>query len=340
MNAAAMLKTSNVTNSSDYRSINSRVFIGNLNTGVVSREEIDRIFSRYGKIFGLSVHKGYAFVQYMSEREARAAVANEYGRVIAGQPLDCNMAGEPRPDRPKGKRTVMQATATGDFYRGNGNIDPYAPHVRSFTPRLSPASTSVPPAKRPRRDFTPTTTTTTTTPKPTTFTTKKPFTVSKTITQIKTDDSGAGDPSPDILICGNCKEQFTDVDELQEHKKQGCALKFVCKCATKTDVNNQNSSDFPEPVAWVCNMCAERFNSAWLLMRHAKENHQVQVYSEEPPELKDELKDEDNDPKMEESEENGEKSQDTCKDEDESQENDEDVLLADNGAEPEEEANN
>ncbi|XP_061731020.1 RNA-binding protein Raly isoform X2 [Nerophis ophidion] len=93
--------TSNVTNKTDPKSINSRVFIGNLNTAVVSKSDVENIFSRYGCVLGCSVHKGYAFVQYASEKHARGAVAGENGRVLAGQTLDINMAGEPKPSRDK-----------------------------------------------------------------------------------------------------------------------------------------------------------------------------------------------------------------------------------------------
>ncbi|CAM9121124.1 unnamed protein product, partial [Bubo scandiacus] len=73
---------SNVTNKTDPRSMNSRVFIGNLNTLVVKKSDVEAIFSKYGKIVGCSVHKGFAFVQYVNERNARAAVAGEDGRMI------------------------------------------------------------------------------------------------------------------------------------------------------------------------------------------------------------------------------------------------------------------
>ncbi|TRZ02625.1 hypothetical protein DNTS_018264 [Danionella cerebrum] len=63
-------QTSNVTNKNDPRSLNSRVFIGNLNTAIVKKTDIELIFSKYGKIVGCSVHKGYAFVQYITDEDA------------------------------------------------------------------------------------------------------------------------------------------------------------------------------------------------------------------------------------------------------------------------------
>ncbi|KAG9331706.1 hypothetical protein JZ751_018410 [Albula glossodonta] len=81
------LMASNVTNKTDPRSLNSRVFIGNLNTLLVTKADVEAIFSKYGKIVGCSVHKGFAFVQYANERNARAAVAGEDGRMIVGQVL-------------------------------------------------------------------------------------------------------------------------------------------------------------------------------------------------------------------------------------------------------------
>ena len=77
----------NVTNSNDPKAKASRVFLGNLNTGYVTREEIESIFSRYGRITGVSLHKGFGFVQYTSEYCARCAVEGEHGRIMANQPL-------------------------------------------------------------------------------------------------------------------------------------------------------------------------------------------------------------------------------------------------------------
>uniref|UniRef100_A0A671L368 RRM domain-containing protein n=1 Tax=Sinocyclocheilus anshuiensis TaxID=1608454 RepID=A0A671L368_9TELE len=81
----------NITNKTDPRSLNSRVFIGNLNTAVVKKTDIELIFAKYGKITGCSVHKGFAFVQYACEGNARSAVAGENSRMLAGQTLACQL---------------------------------------------------------------------------------------------------------------------------------------------------------------------------------------------------------------------------------------------------------
>ncbi|XP_071015395.1 RNA-binding protein Raly-like [Oncorhynchus clarkii lewisi] len=110
--------TSNDTNKNDPKSINSRVFIGNLNTAVVKKSDVESIFLKYGRVLGCSVHKGYAFVQYASERHARGSVIGENGRVMAGQTLDINMAGEPKPNRPRGQDINMAGEPKPNRPRG------------------------------------------------------------------------------------------------------------------------------------------------------------------------------------------------------------------------------
>ncbi|XP_075419880.1 RNA-binding protein Raly isoform X3 [Tenrec ecaudatus] len=131
------IQTSNVTNKNDPKSINSRVFIGNLNTTVVKKSDVETIFSKYGRVAGCSVHKGYAFVQYANERHARAAVLGENGRVLAGQTLDINMAGEPKPNRPKGLKRAASAIYRLFDYRGRLSPVPVPRAVPVKRPRVT-----------------------------------------------------------------------------------------------------------------------------------------------------------------------------------------------------------
>ncbi|XP_052385964.1 heterogeneous nuclear ribonucleoprotein C isoform X1 [Carassius gibelio] len=154
--SASQLFASNVTNKTDLRSLNSRVFIGNLNTMLVTKADVEAIFSKYGKIVGCSVHKGYAFVQYVNERNARTAVAGEDGRMIAGQVLDINLAGEPKPHRSKTtKRSAGDMYSSSSFELDYDFQRDYYDRMYSYPSRVPPPpppplSRAVIPTKRPR----------------------------------------------------------------------------------------------------------------------------------------------------------------------------------------------
>uniref|UniRef100_A0A668ALM8 Heterogeneous nuclear ribonucleoprotein C n=1 Tax=Myripristis murdjan TaxID=586833 RepID=A0A668ALM8_9TELE len=149
------LMASNVTNKTDPRSLNSRVFIGNLNTLLVTKADVEAIFSKYGRIVGCSVHKGFAFVQYSNERNARAAVAGEDGKMIVGQVLDINLAGEPKPHRSKTtKRSAGDMYSSSSFDLDYDFQRDYYDRVYSYPSRVPPPppplSRAVIPSKRPR----------------------------------------------------------------------------------------------------------------------------------------------------------------------------------------------
>lgn len=67
--------------------------------------------------------------------------------------------------------------------------------------------------------------------------------------------------NPDILICGNCREMFTELQGMLDHKKEYCKLRFTCKCnnSAKSNFNNNNSE-------WACQIvstlyCGYRFST-------------------------------------------------------------------------------
>ncbi|ELW68014.1 Testis-expressed sequence 11 protein [Tupaia chinensis] len=111
---------SNVTNKIDSCSMNSRKFIGNLKILVVKKSDMEAIFLKYGKIVGCSVHKDFAFVQYVNERSAQAAVAGEDGRMIAGQVLDINLAAEPKVNRALQAIMTLENLLTDKEQEDNG----------------------------------------------------------------------------------------------------------------------------------------------------------------------------------------------------------------------------
>lgn len=69
------------------KKVRARLFIGHLRTSGCSRADILRIFHRYGRIEGLSLHKGFAFVQFEKRSSALCALASEQKRTLHGRPI-------------------------------------------------------------------------------------------------------------------------------------------------------------------------------------------------------------------------------------------------------------
>lgn len=71
--------------------------------------------------------------------------------------------------------------------------------------------------------------------------------------------------SPDILICGNCREMFSDLVDMIEHKKHYCKLRFTCKCDMTNDeaclngslCSATNSGDPDDEIQWNPNKSLE-----------------------------------------------------------------------------------
>ncbi|KAJ9578954.1 hypothetical protein L9F63_024938 [Diploptera punctata] len=84
--------------------------------------------------------------------------------------------------------------------------------------------------------------------------------------------------NPDILICGNCREMFTELQELLDHKKTYCKLRFTCKCHTLNGVKTKSSGEELSSTMLLCVLCKDSFQSAWDLMVHVQAAHMMNIY--------------------------------------------------------------
>ncbi|KAL0280147.1 UNVERIFIED_CONTAM: hypothetical protein PYX00_001526 [Menopon gallinae] len=98
---------------------------------------------------------------------------------------------------------------------------------------------------------------------------------SRTLTEIDS-VSALVSGNPDILICGNCREMFTELQELLDHKKSYCKLRFTCKCNTINGV--KPSGNRKDAAALLCVQCKDSFQSAWDLMVHVQAAHMINIY--------------------------------------------------------------
>lgn len=87
---------SHLCNSSDPRDLERRIFVGNLPTNTMDKKDLEEMFRPYGKILGVSMLRGFGFVQFERVEEAEAAKAGHKGRIFKGYKLDVNMAVEKR----------------------------------------------------------------------------------------------------------------------------------------------------------------------------------------------------------------------------------------------------
>ncbi|XP_046389816.1 uncharacterized protein LOC124158652 isoform X2 [Ischnura elegans] len=298
-----MSKVGNQTNSQDPQAVNSRAFVGNLNTFQCSKTDVERMFQRYGRIAGISMHKGYAFVQFTNPFDARSACLGEDGRTVLGQTLDVNMVAEPKPHQTGRKRQNVAKTGNDwDYY--------YDSYYASAAFPAGPPPRLVPPLKRPRLMVPPPgpPLSAPAAPRPLpTLSAAAKLTASalaaaaaaaaaNSVANAASATGGQHQPkgtttvsapmhqlksysNPDILICGNCREMFTELQELLDHKRTYCKLRFTCKCHTLNGVKNKGSDHGNESgAALLCVLCKDSFSSAWDLMVHVQAAHMLNIY--------------------------------------------------------------
>lgn len=63
----------------------SRIFIGHLQTEEMSRNDLEEHFSKYGAILGISLNRGFGFVQFEDEQAAQDAIKSTNGTMFKGR---------------------------------------------------------------------------------------------------------------------------------------------------------------------------------------------------------------------------------------------------------------
>lgn len=119
-------EVTNRTNIEDPAFLNARIFIGKLPSDRCTKEELEALFEPYGKILGVSIHdRGFGFVQFEKEEDARKAQEAENGSKFKGQVLDIKMAAEGRKG-PGGGRGLPERGASRDSggYQGREGRGP------------------------------------------------------------------------------------------------------------------------------------------------------------------------------------------------------------------------
>lgn len=245
-----MSKVGNQTNSQDPQAVNSRTFVGNLNTFQCTKTDVERMFQRYGRIAGISMHKGYAFVQFTNPFDARSACMGEDGRSVFGQILDVNLVAEPKPHQIGRKRpNVAKSGADWEQFYDSYNAGATLQGAR-LTPPLKRPRLVVPSLRQQPRAQSP-----------------KKVVPAPGLEDLKTYSS------PDLLICGNCRELFSNLSDFIDHRRTYCKLRFTCKCSS-----HNGSARTDESALLMCALCKENFASAWDLMVHAQAAHMVNIY--------------------------------------------------------------
>ncbi|XP_059614542.1 uncharacterized protein LOC132260448 isoform X2 [Phlebotomus argentipes] len=304
-----MSLVSNNTNSLDPISVHSRVFVGNLNTFQCSKTDVEKIFQRYGRLLGISMHKGYAFVQYANPIDARKACHGEDGRTVLSQVLDVNLVSEPKAHQ-IGRKKLQMAKIGQDFLYTStllqGKLQKPMKRQRLMQQqqhnRLAGISSKTKlnlfqltqgyqhhqiffqqhHKSRPKPLF-----------RWKLENEDSGTRVNASVQQVNHNldrhkplnfpDNFKVYSNADTLICGNCREHFSELKDILNHKKTYCQLRMTCKCQEFSISTNAHLTKL------ICIVCKETFTNPWDLMVHAQSSHSINIYEldEENPQKSD-----------------------------------------------------
>ncbi|XP_034726350.1 nuclear receptor coactivator 5 isoform X9 [Etheostoma cragini] len=106
---------SRTCSSNDPREMERRIFVGNLPTSDMEKKDLEDLFSPYGKIVGVSMFRGFGFVQFERVEEAEAAKSAQKGRIYKGYKIDVNMAVERRQAKLQSQQSPPRRAPYGSY---------------------------------------------------------------------------------------------------------------------------------------------------------------------------------------------------------------------------------
>ncbi|MEQ2314146.1 hypothetical protein AMECASPLE_009154 [Ameca splendens] len=124
------VRFSRTCSSTDPRDLERRIFVGNLPTSDMTNKDLEDLFTPYGKIVGVSLFRGYGFVQFERLEEAEAARAAQKGRIYKGYKLDVNMAVERRQAKPQSQQSPPRRLPYGKEARPRSRSPVYGRDAR------------------------------------------------------------------------------------------------------------------------------------------------------------------------------------------------------------------
>ncbi|VDM95438.1 unnamed protein product [Thelazia callipaeda] len=178
------------TSSKEPHLVRARVFVGNINTNTITRDDIIRLFSAYGTLLGVTVFKGYAFIQYGSSAEADLAVGALNGYGWNGSILDVKLAIAGM----KSHNVTSTVSTSNGMKRSAENFS--GSNASPKKERLDDYGKGAAAQNKRNRHF---------------------------VTIDNTDRRNLYKTGmPDTLICGGCRFVTSDFEEFREHRKCAC----------------------------------------------------------------------------------------------------------------------